>query len=319
MRSRLPAALLLAAAVPFASVASAAAEPRTERGTGGPSFTYALPGEATFPEGIAVSADERRFFVSSTTDGTILRGRVEGRTARVFLPGGADGRTTAVGLKVDRGRLFVAGGATGSVWVYDLRTRALIRRFDTGTGGFLNDIAITPDGDAYVTDSQRPTLFRIALADIRAGTGDTVALAPALTYPDFQPGFNANGIVAVDDDTLIYVHSTLGRLYRVDLPTGTIRAIDLRGASVSAGDGLVLRGRSLYVVRNRLGLIAEVRLARDARSGRVVRERTDPTFRFPTTAALAGRRLLVVNSQFDKRGATAAPELPFTVSSIRRP
>jgi Cu-Zn family superoxide dismutase len=38
---------------------------------------------------------------------------------------------------------------------------------------------------------------------------------------------------------------------------------------------------------------------------------------FPTTAARAGKRLLVVNSQFDKRGGT--PVLPFTVAAVRRP
>jgi hypothetical protein len=40
-----------------------------------------------------------------------------------------------------------------------------------------------------------------------------------------------------------------------------------------------------------------------------------PSFRFPTTAALAQGRLLVVNSQFNDRNS---PE-PFTVSSIERP
>lgn len=34
-----------------------------------------------------------------------------------------------------RGRLFVAGGETGRIFVYDLRTRALLGRFDTGAGG----------------------------------------------------------------------------------------------------------------------------------------------------------------------------------------
>lgn len=72
-------------------------------------------------------------------------------------------------------------------------------------------------------------------------------------------------------------------------------------------------------MRNLQGVITEIRLKRDARSGRVRGETTDPTFRYPTTAAEVGRRFLVVNAQFDKRSAMAPPELPFTISSIRRP
>jgi sugar lactone lactonase YvrE len=75
-----------------------------------------------------------------------------------FLAGGADGRTTAIGMKVDRqGRLFVAGGGTGAVWVYDTKTRTLIRKFESGFSGqqFLNDLVIAPNGDVFVTDSMR--------------------------------------------------------------------------------------------------------------------------------------------------------------------
>jgi hypothetical protein len=43
---------------------------------------------------------------------------------------------------------------------------------------------------------------------------------------------------------------------------------------------------------------------------------TDASLRFPTTIALNGGRLLVVNSQFDKQGPGLTPELPFTVSSV---
>jgi len=63
--------------------------------------------------------------------------------------------------------------------------------------------------------------------------------------------------------------------------------------------------------------VSEVDLARDASRGEVESETSDPSLRFPTTAAVSGKQLLVVNSQFDKRGGT--PELPFTVSGIRKP
>ena len=57
--------------------------------------------------------------------------------------------------------------------------------------------------------------------------------------------------------------------------------IDLGGASVSPGDGLLLQGRTLYVVRNRLNQIAVVELAPDLSRGEVVGTITDPNFDVP--------------------------------------
>jgi hypothetical protein len=53
--------------------------------------------------------------------------------------------------------------------------------------------------------------------------------------------------------------------------------------------------------------------------GRVVSQTSYPSLRFPTTADIAKGRLLVVNSQFDRRTAGQAPDRPFTLSSVRVP
>ena len=209
-------------------------------------------------------------------------------------------------------RLYVAGGATGSVFIYDISSRELIRRFDTGAGGFINDLAVMRNGDVYVTDSARPNLYRIP--------ADGSEPVETIEYPDFESGaFNANGIVRVDQRTLVFVNSGNGRLYRLDTRTERIAQVDLGGRTLTNGDGLELRGRTLYVVRNRQELIVEVRLWRSARARRVVSRTTDPTSRYPTTLDSARGRLLIVNSQFDRRSAQEDPELPFTVSFIRRP
>jgi Cu-Zn family superoxide dismutase len=309
-------AAVLAASAPLAlgSVASAHPDHQSseQRRAGKASFTYTLPGESVYPEGVAVSRNEKRFFVTSTTDGTIFRGSVRGRAASVFLPGGEDGRTTAVGIETMGDRLYIAGGSTGSVFIYDVSSRDLVRRVDTGTGGFINDVAVMRNGDVYATDSARPVLHRIPAAAARR--------AETIEYPDFDAdAFNANGIVRVDRRTLVFVNSGNGRLYRLDTRTERISAIDVGGRTFLNGDGLEVRGRTLYVVRNRQEMIVKVRLSRRARTGRVVSQSTDRTFRYPTTADTARGRLLVVNSQFDRRSPGADPEVPFTVSSIRRP
>jgi Cu-Zn family superoxide dismutase len=69
-------------------------------------------------------------------------------------------------------------------------------------------------------------------------------------------------------------------------------------------------------VRNRQELVVPVRLSRDLRRGRVGNGITSEALRFPTTIASDGRRLLAVNSQFDRRGPGLTPELPFTVAAL---
>ncbi len=86
-----------------------------------------VPGDAVFPEGIAVDKATGDLYVGSTSDGTIFRAAAGAAEFEEFLPAGADGRTAATGLKVHpEGWLFVAGRTTGLLFVYDLDTRELV-------------------------------------------------------------------------------------------------------------------------------------------------------------------------------------------------
>ncbi|GGF98479.1 hypothetical protein GCM10007304_10640 [Rhodococcoides trifolii] len=282
---------------------------------------YTLPGSGVFPEGI--TADDNTFYVTSTADGAVFRGTVGTPDVAPFLAGGQDGRTGAAGLDVEDNRLVIAGGATGTVWIYDTQSGQLTGRFSNGLGAdatFLNDVVISDDGDAYITDSRSPNLYRIPESRV---DGNNPAQAPLESFVDFTgspfvygEGFNANGIVEADDDALVVVQSSTGNLYRVDEESRAVTAVDLGGANVQNGDGMETDDDTLYVVRNRDGLITTIDLSDDGTSGRVTGEITDPSFAYPTTVASVDDRLLVVNSQFDKRGGT--PVEPFTVSGVRK-
>jgi hypothetical protein len=76
---------------------------------------------------------------------------------------------------------------------------------------------------------------------------------------------------------------------------------------------------TLYAVRGQDGTIVPVDLSEDFASGEVGEEFADPSFDRPTTIAKYDNRLLVVNSQFDRRESGEGPELPFTVSDIAIP
>jgi Cu-Zn family superoxide dismutase len=323
-RARLLAVALLAAACDRAPATAPvpSAAPAADRASGGLPSRYVLPGAAVFPEGIAYDERTSTVYVTSTTDGTVFRGDVRDGTLAPFLPGGADGRTTAIGVAVDprSQRLFVAGGATGRVFVYDARTGALVANLAGGSSPtFVNDVAVARDGVAYATDSQSPVLYRL----VPDGAGYRLERWLDLTGTAirYQAGFNLNGIEATEDGRYLFtVQSNTGRVFRIDTRTRAVVEVDLGGERLLSGDGLYLRGATLYAVQNALGVVTEVRirgLGSDAPGGRVVDRITDPSFRFPTTLEVARGRLLVVNSQFNRRGPGLTPELPFTVSVVK--
>jgi DNA-binding beta-propeller fold protein YncE len=287
---------------------------------------YVLPGDRVFPEGIAVRDGSTEFFVSSFTTGTIYRGQLHQPITEVFLEGGVDGRNSAVGLAVDtkRNRLYIAEGFAGGfppsfqafpkIWSYDLKSGERIATATAVGGLMINDLAIGLDGSVYATDSFAPAIYRM-----EADTFGEVALEPWLNLAGspivYGPGFNLNGIVVTPDGKyLLIVQSNTGQLFRVGISDGSIVEVDLGGAKLINGDGLVLRGHTLHVVRNADNQIDRVQLSGRWTSGEVRGSATDPSFHYPTTADFLGGRLLVVNAQFDRLGTE--PDLPFTVSSV---
>jgi Cu-Zn family superoxide dismutase len=209
------------------------------------------------------------------------------------------------------------------VSVFDRTTGALMATWSVVEPGWANDVTITPNGDAYVTDSELSVLYRIPAAELRSPSAAEQELPVFLEWPD--PPFphleetytEANGIVATPDGKyLLVVHFTYGLLFRVRLSDKHVTQVDLGGYSLFSGDGMVITDdNDLYVVRPARALVAKFHLNGRSDRGRLLSETRDPTFHGPTTAAIAGNRLLVVNSQFS--GPPSEP--PWTVSSIRLP
>ncbi|MDQ3386610.1 MAG: superoxide dismutase [Actinomycetota bacterium] len=280
--------------------------------------SYTLPGEEVYPEGVVYQESSGDFFVSSTSNGAVFRGTAgeAGSEAEVFLEGGQDDRSAAIGLALDDdGRLFVSGGETGRMFVYDTESGELVDSFQSEQEKpFVNDVAITPNGDAYFTDSFSPVLYRLA------ATGDGYEFEEYLnlegTPIKYEDGFNLNGIVATGDGQyLIVTHSTTGQLFRIGTESDEVVEIDLGGGEL-AGDGMVLDGQTLYAVTG--SDITTVELSEDFASGEMGEVFSSESFKSPTTIAMYDERLLVVNSQFDAR-ESGNPELPFTVSDVPIP
>ncbi len=115
------------------------------------------------------------------------------------------------------------------------------------------------------------------------------------------------------------VQSNTGHLGRISTRTKAVGQVAVGDLRLTNGDGLVLEGRMLYVVRNADQVIAAVRLNHHYTRGQIVEQLSLASFRFPTTAAALGDRLLVVNSQLNRRSAGQPSEQPFTVSLAPKP
>lgn len=258
------------------------------------------------PEGVDTRGSTA--YAGSLADGDVVT--VDLRTGEVtsLVDNDSTADRTAVGLAVEQGLVFVAGGDTGQAYVYDARTGEEVAELtltDPTAGTFVNDVVVT-DGAAWFTDSFQPQLYRVPLTGRTVGQPETIHLSgPA---GDFVAGFNLNGIEATGSD-LIVVNSARGELYTVE-NDGDSRSIDLGGDQVTAGDGLLLVGRRLYVVRNQFNQVDVVDLSGDLTSGEVVNTITSELFDVPTTAAKHGNQLVLVNARFgNPNPATAEYDL----------
>jgi sugar lactone lactonase YvrE len=247
------------------------------------------------PEGIEVGRGTT-FYVGSVANGAIYRGNLRTGTGAVLVAGQAG--KAATGIELDRfNRLFVAGAGTGDAYVYNARTGALLRTYDfAGSDTFINDVVVTRDA-AYFTDSRKAVLYVVPIGTQGAlGTFRTLQLSGDFALGS---GFNLNGIDATaNGKTLVAVQSNNGRLFRIDPETGVTGAISLGAESVPNGDGILLTGKTLYVVQNQLNRVAVIALSPDLGSGRVVTRLSDPDFAVPTTIDDHGRRLYAVNARF---------------------
>ncbi|MDA0644834.1 MULTISPECIES: superoxide dismutase [Nonomuraea] len=275
-----------------------------------PPATFPLP--AGFqPEGIEIGPGPHAYFGSRAT-GDIYRADLRTGQGKIISKGPG---TQSLGLKSDdRGRLFVAGGNAGDARVIDLRTGAVIRSYQLATGtAFVNDVLLFRDA-AWITDSANPVLYKLPLGR-HGGLPREAVTIPLTGAIQFATGTNANGIAPTPDHrNLLVVQSNTGKLFKADPRSGVTTEVDLGGESLANGDGLLLRGRTLYVVQNRLNTVAVVRMSADGSSGRVVDRLTDDRFDVPTTVAAFGGRLYLPNARFT---TPPAPDTAYDVVSVK--
>lgn len=206
----------------------------------------------------------------------------------------------AIGLKDFQRSLFVAGGPTGRAFVYDARTGEDTADVQlTAPPTFVNDVTVTRRG-AFFSDSQRRKLYRLG---VRTNTATTILMTGDFAIDDDPQTFEANGIAAARGGrSLLVIQSRTGELFTVDPATGASKRVAVTGGADGGkllnGDGLLLQGRTLYVVQNQKNQIAVVNLSGDLTRGAIQRVITDSDFKVPTTIARPQGDLFAVNARF---------------------
>nr|WP_329114802.1 superoxide dismutase [Streptomyces sp. NBC_01465] len=269
------------------------------------------------PEGIAIGTRPYAY-VGSIAHGSVHRASLATGRGRTVVEGAGPDHPV-IGLKLDEqyGRLFLCGGVSREIRVADLRTGRVVRSYTVGSEGtMVNDVVLTP-GAAWFTDSYKAQLYRLPLG--RRGELGAVTTVPL--SGDWVQGadFTANGIARTPDGRALIVADTVadgGSLMRVDPRTGRARKVDIGALQLPYADGLLLLGRTLYVVQQQLNAIDVVELNEAGTRGRAVTRITDPAhFRIPTTAAAWGGRIYLPNARFD---VVPTPDTDYDVVSVRK-
>ncbi|MGW4209593.1 superoxide dismutase [Lentzea sp. NPDC004789] len=270
--------------------------------------TLALP-DGFRPESLAIGTEPVAYF-GSLEDGAIHSVDLRDGTGRTVSAGGGG---QAGGLQLDRrGRLFVAGCFRGDAKVVDAETGELLASYQLARTHptVVADVILTDDA-AWFTDSFNPVLYRLPIGPDGELPGadavETLTLSGDLVYTD---GFNICGITTTPDGSgLLVVQASTGGLFRVDPATGVTTRVDLAGAVLPSGDGMLRSGMTLYVTLGMDNTMVVVQLDPSGGKGVVVERISLHEFDIPTAVAAYDDHLVVVNSRITTE---ATPTTPYT-------
>jgi hypothetical protein len=253
------------------------------------------------PEGIAWDQRRKRFFLGSTWKHNIVECTATG-DCRPLVQEGQDGLYEVLGIKVDpRDRsVWAASNSAGEsgLFHYDAPSGTLIRKYTLSRATeahLFNDLAISSQGDVFVTDTRAGTVYWVS-----AATGRLEIFDPKLKVE------SANGIALSSDDKTLYVAGFPDGLTVVDVASRASHAMG-HPADLCLGniDGLSYFNGSLIAIQNGVMThrVVRYRLAKDLNSieSFEVLERRNPLFEGITTGAMAdGAFYFMANTQLDK-------------------
>jgi sugar lactone lactonase YvrE len=263
-----------------------------------PAFT--LPATVR-SEGITSDPVDDVFYFSGGADKLLRVDRTGHSTDFPIEPFGSAGR---LGMDVDaqRRHLWAVSAplrepGASAISVYDLRDGKLVRRVTLGSASepaFLNDLTLLEDGTAFVTDTNRHHVYRLA-----PGATSFELFAKDFLWP--------NGIQISADTRTLYVADFRG-LNAVDLPTKSRRVLET-STPLNGIDGLVEHDGKLIGIHNVLGRPRVVRVTPGDRTVELL-ESKHPRVFTPATGVVAGSDYYFMANRSEKDAERRILKIP---------
>lgn len=206
-----------------------------------------------FPEGVQYDTKNNCFLVSSLTTGNI--GRVTDAGAYTVLASGSSANiVSAVGINLDdnRNRVLVAssnGTARNVAKLVSINRDNGQVNFNADLGAlrsapnhFANDVAVDNEGNAYVTDSFAPVIYKVTPQGVASVFLDNPALAGA------AGAFGLNGIVFHPSGYLLVAKTDNGTIFKVPVSAPTNFTTVSLGTNLTGADGMLLEDNNTLQV-----------------------------------------------------------------------
>jgi sugar lactone lactonase YvrE len=268
-----------------------------------------------FPEGVVYDKFNDRFYVSSTTRGDIGIVSADGSYTPFITDPALIGTT---GLEIDEARklLYVSNSSDGTVGIYNINTGERVNFIDLkpllpGAPVFINDIALDPQGNAYVTNSRTPVIYKISTDGVASIFYQDAAFATT--------GFGFNGIEYGNQNGgyLLVAHIANNQVIKFPVAAPSDYNVVALNAMLAGPDGLLLskNGKDLVVVNNaggRNGKVITFTSKNKWESATAVNTfETGPVF--PTTATTDGKNVFVLYAYLNRR---ASGQSVYTIKQI---
>ena len=290
-----------------------------------------LPGDRAFPESITALRDGT-LFVGSVVTGGVYRIDPRTHTATTWIQAGTYGTRSITGVLADERAqtLWVCSNDLSGIGVagpsavpgsalkgFDLKSGVgKISAALPGDKTLCNDIAIGPDGSAYVTNSAAPEILRLSPKGKQ--------LEVWASDPSVQPPAGGSGLdgIAFSADGNLYVDTyTPGDLYRVEVRSakaGKFTKLKVPRPLVLTDAIRVISGNTFLLIEGG-GRLDRMTVNGEAVSIDILKG----GFSVPTGVAIVGHTAWVSEGQlsylFDPAKKGQSPNLPFRIYPVEIP
>jgi DNA-binding beta-propeller fold protein YncE len=266
-----------------------------------PEVAFRIPEKDLIPEGISYDPTSGSFYLGSIQKKKIIRVTQQGKISD-FATAENSGLLVVLGMKVHKGKLWVCNNSPqydssqfiSAVSVFDLTSGKVERRYELNDGRkhLFNDLVLTADGTAFVTDSDGGTVYIL-----RSTSDDPEAFLAAgtLRYP--------NGIALSPDEKKLIVSTGSGLgIVGIDIQSKEVVPIQHEKFLLIGVDGLYRHKNSLIAVQNVTypESIMELHCSEDFNTVKNIQSKAMnlPEFDSPTTGVIAGEYFyFIANSQ----------------------